>query len=64
MSGRKCECCVSKDLGYCPFGSACKQEVWERFNKVSFNTNRQGFHIIVSRGCVLRGGSKHEKSIR
>jgi len=31
MSGRKCECCHERKSGYCPFGNACKKEVWELF---------------------------------
>jgi hypothetical protein len=31
MSGRKCETCFKKKLGYCPFDNACEFEVWELF---------------------------------
>jgi len=31
MNLKKCECCVSSKLGFCPFNFACKREPWERF---------------------------------
>jgi hypothetical protein len=31
MSGRKCETCFNKRLGYCPFDERCRYEVWELY---------------------------------
>jgi hypothetical protein len=29
--GRKCSECEAAKTGYCPFGLACRREVWELF---------------------------------